>query len=479
MKRCLYLLLISTVFFATSILTSCGGGNNVPTFSTGNNQQQLLRTVSGYVYDAVGNPIKGVPVNLSGAANASTVTSDDGGYIFSGLAVGSYTITPAQTGYVFAPSAYIDLDTNSSLASMNKSFTADVVLVSGQVTTAVTTGTVVPMQGVAVTAVPPVVSGLPSVTSASAEDGTYIIGLKKDTSYIITYTLAGYDPVNYYYTVSANNNNLETVPMLVDPGQVTGLGDASGTIVNAFDGLATPNLTLKLRRGVNATEDSQSPTVLTVTTDVDGLYTFSNVAPGVYTAEISGRIRNTGEAVFVDISTAYFTVVIIGGTTFDNQNFAVTGGIGNDQYRIILTWGAAPRDLDSHLTGPVAVGDTSIAGGRFHTYFSNKLYSYNSLKYADLDLDDVSSYGPETTTIYRSIGGIYRFSVHNFSNESPFSTSGGKVRLYKGAVLLASFNAPTRVATGNVWTVFELDSRTDMVTPKNVISTITNYSSIP
>jgi hypothetical protein len=91
----------------------------------------------------------------------------------------------------------------------------------------------------------------------------------------------------------------------------------------------------------------------------------------------------------------------------------------------------------------------------------------------------LSSYGPETTTIYRSTGGIYRFSVHNYSNESPFSTSGGKVRLYKGAVLLASFNAPTSAATGNVWTVFELDTRTDMVAPKNTISTVTDFTKIP
>lgn len=478
MKRSLHFLLIVMISIATSFLTSCGGSSSAPSLSNDNSQQQLLRTISGYVLDAVGNPIKGVSVNLAGDAAGSAVTSDDGGYTFSGLAMGSYTITPSQSGYTFLPAAHVNLDTTTSLATMNKNFSADVVLVSGQVTTVVTTGSAVPLQGVTVTAVPDNLSLLP-VTVTSASDGTYVIGLKKDNSYVITYTLSGYNSVNYYYTVSARNNNLETVPMLKAPDQIIGLGGASGTIVNAFDGHAAPNLTLKLRLGVNATLDSQSPTVQTVTTDVDGLYTFSNVIPGIYTAEISGQITNQGESSPVDISTTYLTVIIIGGTTLDNQNFAVTGGIGSNQYRIVLTWGAAPRDLDSHLTGPVAVGDTTIAGGRFHTYFSNKQYSYNGLKYADLDLDDVSSYGPETTTIYRPTGGIYRFSVHNFSNESPFSTSGGKVRLYKGAALLASFNAPTRTATGNVWTVFELDSRTDIVTPKNTISTIANYSGIP
>jgi len=36
------------------------------------------------------------------------------------------------------------------------------------------------------------------------------------------------------------------------------------------------------------------------------------------------------------------------------------------------------------------------------------------VKYADLDVDDVSWEGPETTTIYKQTAGTYRFYIYEF-----------------------------------------------------------------
>ena len=47
--------------------------------------------------------------------------------------------------------------------------------------------------------------------------------------------------------------------------------------------------------------------------------------------------------------------------------------IGVPPVIIELRWGYAPRDLDSHLTGPTVDGS-----GRFHIYFSNKAYTADS-----------------------------------------------------------------------------------------------------
>ena len=60
-------------------------------------------------------------------------------------------------------------------------------------------------------------------------------------------------------------------------------------------------------------------------------------------------------------------------------------------------------------------------------------------KIADLDLDDTSSYGPETTTIYNPIEGEYVFSV-------PLT------------------------GDGRYWTVFKYNSKTRRVTPVNIVS---------
>jgi hypothetical protein len=76
-----------------------------------------------------------------------------------------------------------------------------------------------------------------------------------------------------------------------------------------------------------------------------------------------------------------------------------------------LTWGENPRDLDSHMVG------TGV-----HVWYSDKAKdmstkgSLNAAPYIALDTDDVTSYGPEVTTVMPSVAdGKYCFFVHLFS----------------------------------------------------------------
>jgi len=59
-------------------------------------------SVSGTVICA-GTVVSGVTISLTGAATKSTTTDSNGHYSFSGLANGSYTITPSKTEYTFTP----------------------------------------------------------------------------------------------------------------------------------------------------------------------------------------------------------------------------------------------------------------------------------------------------------------------------------------------------------------------------------------
>src|SRR5271155_2701609 len=47
----------------------------------------------------------GATVVLSGAASASTTADGSGAFSFSGLANGTYTLTPSRTGYTFSPTS--------------------------------------------------------------------------------------------------------------------------------------------------------------------------------------------------------------------------------------------------------------------------------------------------------------------------------------------------------------------------------------
>lgn len=114
-----------------------------------------------------------------------------------------------------------------------------------------------------------------------------------------------------------------------------------------------------------------------------------------------------------------------------------------DGMRIVLNWGAIPADLDSHVVYP---GN--------HVYFENKQGTE-----ANLDVDDTTSYGPETITIERKRDGErYVYAVHNYSNRDnmnsdALSKSNAKVFVYIGQTLVRTYYVPAN-RKGNLWEVF-------------------------
>jgi hypothetical protein len=123
------------------------------------------------------------------------------------------------------------------------------------------------------------------------------------------------------------------------------------------------------------------------------------------------------------------------------------GGGGTSTISITLTWGAEPRDLDSHLAIPLA------AGGWAHVYYAN-----GSDADAALDTDDTSGYGPEIITVSSVHDGTYRYSVHQYSGSGDFTTSNARVSVVGSGVSLRTFTPPQNGAGGDddQWRVFDL-----------------------
>ena len=119
-----------------------------------------------------------------------------------------------------------------------------------------------------------------------------------------------------------------------------------------------------------------------------------------------------------------------------------------DGMRIVLNWGESPADLDSHLVFP---GN--------HVYFSQKEGSD-----ANLDVDDIDSYGPETITVERKHSGErYVYAVHNFTHrqdiqDNSLSYSDAKVFVYVGQTLIKTYYVPKN-RPGNLWTVFAVNEQ--------------------
>ena len=114
-----------------------------------------------------------------------------------------------------------------------------------------------------------------------------------------------------------------------------------------------------------------------------------------------------------------------------------------DGMRIVLNWGQDPLDLDGHLAFP---GN--------HVFFDKKFATD-----AELDIDHIDGFGPETVTIQRKHAGErYVYAVQDYSDKydpdsARLSHSGAKVFVYVGHTLIHAYYVPEN-KPGNVWTVF-------------------------
>ncbi|MBL8920991.1 MAG: tetratricopeptide repeat protein [Myxococcaceae bacterium] len=116
-----------------------------------------------------------------------------------------------------------------------------------------------------------------------------------------------------------------------------------------------------------------------------------------------------------------------------------------DGLRVVLSWGRSPADLDLHAVFP---GN--------HVFFNAK-----TGRDANLDVDDTTSWGPETITIEKkAFGQAYLFAVHDYTNRetgsrAALSESGARVFVYVGQSLIRRYEVPRGV--GTLWTVFAVD----------------------
>lgn len=302
-----------------------------------------------------------------------------------------------------------------------------------------------------------------SYTATLLENGTYYLYAEPGT-YTMYFSAPDYiDEVIYNVSVTVGvetyNVLLNMVPKADEDDPQT--GTASGRVVDAFDANSIPDARIDVYRGIS---NKDGDLVTTVYADSYGYYSLE-LEPGNYT------LRTYADG----YTPASSNIIIIAGTYKDNQNCALTPILNEGEIRVVLTWGRYPNDLDSHIVGPYP------SGSRFHVYYSSKNAYYGSQTYVNLDVDDVDSYGPETTSVYMGVpGGTYTFYVHDFSNHNSsystsLSTSGATVKVYVGGTEEPYiFNAPTM--EGTLWTVFSITD--GVLTPINEMSYHNSPSSI-
>jgi hypothetical protein len=255
-------------------------------------------------------------------------------------------------------------------------------------------------------------------------------------------TLGGTAPAQYYQA-SVSRAGTWSVHLPYDTVNVTGcVADVLGARVAGSSVLAD---------GIDYTGSTS------VTTDAAGNFSLPMKRSGkaALTARSGGKTSNSISAgpSAVDITTPACLVL-----TDQANNVTVK-----------LTWGEAPADVDGHLVTPS--GD--------HIFFNNK-GSLTSSPWANLDVDDIGSFGPEIITLRRLQVGVYTYSINNYTASQAaggvvtpgLTASPTRVELNIGGNS-TSFTPPAGEGTAAWWSVFtfSVDAQCRVtVTPVNTWS---------
>lgn len=219
---------------------------------------------------------------------------------------------------------------------------------------------------------------------------------------------------------------------------------AQGNITNAITGEAIEGATVKFRKNSENQNGEYVQIVsgmdIELITDNDGQYYTAALPAGNYTLEV-----------FKDgFVTGYKNIISGNSDSCKNQNLSLTPILKDNEMRVVLTWGKNPRDLDSHMVG------TLTSGNLFHVYYGHKFQYDNNSEICNLDVDDTSSYGPETITLNMEGSQPYYYYIHHYGGKESISTSNAQIKIYRGSENVVILNAPTDQGTDKYWNAFAI-----------------------
>ena len=322
-------------------------------------------------------------------------------------------------------------------------------------------------------------AGTSNIIAVTDSEGHYSFNSLSAGHYVVLAITAGYKAdVSSIEIIDNEQLTKDIVLVPLDGNDET--GSVSGTICEAITATA---ITVSGSNFIVVATDS---TGVTYPATVSGSsYQFTNLPQGTYTVTV------TDERTDVDASelfvTAHFTIFVLGGANITGQNCYLSNSSNSGTATFVLTWGQYPYDLDSHLVG------NDAAGNYHHIYYANKTADatiennatstsgsaydeYASQYDLRLDVDDVDSYGPETTSIYRSDANVdnawFTFFVYNFSgnDDATIFESNAQVTVTTSTASRTFTIGETTGGTDElVWVVCRVNAVTGEIVPLNQI----------
>ena len=240
---------MSLIFIFTFMLSGCGGGGG-----GGDRAGLATYAVSGTVSGA---SFGGVNIQVTGASTTNVLTDTNGNFSLANQSNGSYTITPSKIGYSYSPTSMVinvngaNVSGTNFVSSVNA---APTYTLSGSITGAILQNVRIDLN-----------SGASAITDST---GHYIFTGLSNGSYTATPSYSGYSfsPSSTQATISNANATLSNFTATLIP--------TTFTISGAVSGATVTGVTINLTSGA---------TTSTTITDVNGNYSFTNVANGKYT----------------------------------------------------------------------------------------------------------------------------------------------------------------------------------------------------
>ena len=250
--------------------------------------------------------------------------------------------------------------------------------------------------------------------------------ITNDTAFWIAPDSVGY----YHISCIVNDGNGTSDGAFLKIRVVQGGALIEGVVKNAVTGLVEENIEVSLNG-------------LEVLSDKEGF--FSLYVPDFLNSYILTGIGNE----FCPYNGIINIPLDYSSNVFE-YNFSISPAPELGEIRIMLTWGSNPVDMDSHLITPV------IDSLSFHISYSNRGNS-ESAPFVVLDLDDVDGFGPETITIKKLDDGIYKYYIHQYSNDGILKESKAKVQIFDSPNCNGEVIDIIEEGEGRYWNVFEIN----------------------
>ena len=389
----------------------------------------MAYALNGVVTDAVsGDVLSGVVVTVKDGETvvAEAVTDENGAYS-ANLYHKEYTLAYAAEDYVGTTVSVIGREQATADVALDR-----VVYTETGVVVDAETGDV--LAGVVVTLTQ---NGEVFAETVTDENGAYSLEFYKG-AYTVSFEKEGYEEKE----VSRDGMG----SLVVEKEELCPeIYDVYGEVKNAVNGQKLEGVLVKVYEGSFDSLDVipvEVQPVATLETDANGSYSV-RLPKGAYTLVFEKEGFITGLLKTESVKNG------------DAQTTALSPILEDNEYRIVLTWAAAPKDLDSHL-------DIYENGTRkYHVYYGSTKVREDGEVIAKLDVDDMNGYGPETVTVtvFADKDRTYTYYIHCWSSTpagSPqFYDSEAVVNVYRGDELVKTYEIPED-QTDRYWYVFDI-----------------------